>query len=146
MKTTRNSHTSVGYLKIQSMNDNTTKVRTSDSRPVSLYDNFRENGTTLEKTKSKSLQNHMNHVCSEQNALIDKCPTQMMYLNTTVPQNISPNKIAGRHTPTRNSLRHSRMIVMHNRMGGPGNASQLSKDYVRFTKKDWKYFVNISRY
>ncbi|TMW43397.1 hypothetical protein DOY81_011521 [Sarcophaga bullata] len=34
---------------------------------------------------------------------------------TTVPQNIKGNKIAGRHTPTRSSLRHSRMLVVNNK-------------------------------
>lgn len=36
-------------------------------------------------------------------------------MSTTVPQNIKGTKIAGRHTPTRNSLRHSRMLVVNNK-------------------------------
>ncbi|TDG40142.1 hypothetical protein AWZ03_013437 [Drosophila navojoa] len=40
-------------------------------------------------------------------------PTQAVYMSTTVPQNMKGMKIAGRHTPTRNSLRHSRMIVVN---------------------------------
>ncbi|XP_032311946.1 uncharacterized protein LOC116656443 [Drosophila ananassae] len=40
-------------------------------------------------------------------------PSQAVYMSTTVPQNIKSMKIAGRHTPTRNSLRHSRMIVVN---------------------------------
>lgn len=32
-------------------------------------------------------------------------------MSTTVPQNIKGQNIMGRHKPTRNSLRHSRMIV-----------------------------------
>ncbi|KAH8386682.1 hypothetical protein KR093_001957, partial [Drosophila rubida] len=40
---------------------------------------------------------------------------QAVYMSTTVPQNIKGMKIAGRHTPTRNSLRHSRMIVVNNK-------------------------------
>ncbi|XP_037931685.1 sarcospan-like isoform X1 [Teleopsis dalmanni] len=36
-------------------------------------------------------------------------------MSTTVPQNIKGSKIAGRHTPTRNSLRHSRMLVVNNK-------------------------------
>ncbi|KAH8301019.1 hypothetical protein KR044_011482, partial [Drosophila immigrans] len=42
-------------------------------------------------------------------------PSQAVYMSTTVPQNIKGMKIAGRHTPTRNSLRHSRMIVVNNK-------------------------------
>ncbi|KAH8404423.1 hypothetical protein KR222_010684, partial [Zaprionus bogoriensis] len=41
-------------------------------------------------------------------------PSQAVYMSTTVPQNMKGKKIAGRHTPTRNSLRHSRMIVVNN--------------------------------
>ncbi|KAL3283934.1 hypothetical protein HHI36_018102 [Cryptolaemus montrouzieri] len=39
-------------------------------------------------------------------------PTQTHGLVTTVPQNIANLKIGDKHAPTRNSLRHSRMIVM----------------------------------
>ncbi|KAM8718756.1 hypothetical protein ACLKA7_001464 [Drosophila subpalustris] len=42
-------------------------------------------------------------------------PSQAVYMSTTVPQNMKGIKIAGRHTPTRNSLRHSRMIVVNNK-------------------------------
>lgn len=34
-------------------------------------------------------------------------------MTTTVPQNIKGTNIMGSHTPTRNSLRHSRMIGMN---------------------------------
>lgn len=93
------------------------------SRPVSFYDNFRENGATngtacnnsLEKAKSKSLQNN-SHTNNKEIKFCYDSPSQVVFLNTTVPQNIAASNIAGRHTPTRNSLRHSRMIVM-SRMG-----------------------------
>ncbi|EDW82726.2 uncharacterized protein Dwil_GK10138 [Drosophila willistoni] len=42
-------------------------------------------------------------------------PSQAVYMSTTVPQNMKGIKIAGRHTPTRNSLRHSRMIVVNHK-------------------------------
>lgn len=42
--------------------------------------------------------------------------SQMHCLNTTVPQNIGRQDLGGKHTPTRSSLRHSRMIVL-NRSG-----------------------------
>uniref|UniRef100_A0A1A9VUL4 Uncharacterized protein n=1 Tax=Glossina austeni TaxID=7395 RepID=A0A1A9VUL4_GLOAU len=42
-------------------------------------------------------------------------PSQAVYMATTVPQNIKGTKIAGRHTPTRSSLRHSRMLVISNK-------------------------------
>lgn len=41
--------------------------------------------------------------------------SQAVYMSTTVPQNMKGMKIAGRHTPTRNSLRHSRMIVVNHK-------------------------------
>lgn len=37
---------------------------------------------------------------------------------TTVPQNLKGNNIMGRHTPTRNSLRHSRMLVVNKNFKG----------------------------
>lgn len=39
-------------------------------------------------------------------------------MTTTVPQNLKGNNIAGRHKPTRNSLRHSRMIVVNKNYQG----------------------------
>ncbi|XP_005177870.1 mucin-2 isoform X2 [Musca domestica] len=46
---------------------------------------------------------------------LDGGRSQTVYMATTVPQNIKGNKIAGRHTPTRSSLRHSRMLVVSNK-------------------------------
>ncbi|KAH0535314.1 uncharacterized protein LOC123267833 [Cotesia glomerata] len=43
----------------------------------------------------------------------DRAPSMANCLSTTVPVNLKASQIAGRHTPTRSSLRHSRMIVMH---------------------------------
>ena len=47
-------------------------------------------------------------------------PTQTISLLTTVPQNIANLDIAGKHAPTRQSLRHSRMIVMNKNNSGVG--------------------------
>ncbi|XP_048515307.1 uncharacterized protein LOC105684997 [Athalia rosae] len=47
---------------------------------------------------------------------LGRAPSMANCLSTTVPVNLATSQIAGRHTPTRNSLRHSRMIVM-NRTG-----------------------------
>ncbi|GJQ71128.1 hypothetical protein Trydic_g1032 [Trypoxylus dichotomus] len=102
-------------------------TNSNGSRPVSFYDNFRENGgantngtaynSSLEKTKSKSLQNNSTLINNSKEIKFKyDSPSQAICLNTTVPQNIAASNIAGRHTPTRNSLRHSRMIVM-TRMG-----------------------------
>lgn len=49
---------------------------------------------------------------------LGRAPSMANCLSTTVPVNLAASQIAGRHTPTRNSLRHSRMIVM-NRTGHP---------------------------
>lgn len=43
----------------------------------------------------------------------DRAPSMANSLSTTVPVNLAASQISGRHTPTRSSLRHSRMIVMH---------------------------------
>lgn len=47
---------------------------------------------------------------------LGRAPSMANCLSTTVPVNLAASQIAGRHTPTRNSLRHSRMIVL-NRSG-----------------------------
>ncbi|XP_017055521.1 uncharacterized protein LOC108097621 [Drosophila ficusphila] len=52
--------------------------------------------------------------------------SQAVYMSTTVPQNMKGMKIAGRHTPTRNSLRHSRMIVVNHK-----NNDTLQETYIR---------------
>ncbi|EDW29908.1 GL15886 [Drosophila persimilis] len=53
----------------------------------------------------------------------------------TVPQNMKGMKIAGRHTPTRNSLRHSRMIVVNHK-----NHDSLQAAYSKHIRN-----LNISR-
>lgn len=50
-------------------------------------------------------------------------------MSTTVPQNMKGMKIAGRHTPTRNSLRHSRMIVVNHKNHDSKYTSCLAKLY-----------------
>ncbi|XP_024946900.1 sarcospan isoform X2 [Cephus cinctus] len=54
---------------------------------------------------------------------LGRAPSMANCLSTTVPVNLAASQIAGRHTPTRNSLRHSRMIVM-NRTGNIPRKSQ----------------------
>ncbi|XP_046734054.1 uncharacterized protein LOC124404168 [Diprion similis] len=54
---------------------------------------------------------------------LGRAPSMATCLSTTVPVNLTTSQIAGRHTPTRNSLRHSRMIVM-NRTGNAPRRSQ----------------------
>ncbi|XP_051172087.1 uncharacterized protein LOC127288591 [Leptopilina boulardi] len=50
---------------------------------------------------------------SEKEKELGRAPSMANCLSTTVPVNLAAAQIAGRHTPTRNSLRHSRMIVLH---------------------------------
>lgn len=78
----------------------------NSSRPVSFYDNFKGNIQSLDRNGQNRLSRE---ICLDR----DKSPTMAHCLNTTVPQNITALSIAGRHTPTRSSLRHSRMIVMN---------------------------------
>lgn len=87
-------------------------IRASNSRPSSFYDNLKTNG-------EEDLANPATHHPGENEAFPEaddgekeKSPTQEFLLKTTVPQNLAATNLAGRHTPTRNSLRHSRMIVM----------------------------------
>uniref|UniRef100_A0A1B6E950 Sarcospan n=1 Tax=Clastoptera arizonana TaxID=38151 RepID=A0A1B6E950_9HEMI len=94
----------------------------TDSRPLSLYDNLRLGTKSSGSLSSLSLGNlNTSRERIKNTATIripplfidrNKSPSQANCLSTTVPQNIAGNTIAGRHTPTRNSLRHSRMIVL----------------------------------
>lgn len=59
----------------------------------------------------------------ERDSQLGRAPSMANCLSTTVPVNLATSQIAGRHTPTRNSLRHSRMIVM-NRTGNAPRKSQ----------------------
>lgn len=59
--------------------------------------------------------------------------SQAFCLNTTVPINIVGSDIGGRHTPTKQALRHSRMIAM-NKTGKKGA-------YIRI-KYNWVFFVS----
>ncbi|XP_054275808.1 sarcospan-like [Macrosteles quadrilineatus] len=87
-------------------------------RPTSLYDNFRPGGS-LHSSGALSVGNlttvgagrhHAPLVAPPMDRL--KSPSQANCLSTTVPQNIAAPPLSGRHTPTRTSLRHSRMIVL----------------------------------
>ncbi|XP_046465480.1 uncharacterized protein [Neodiprion pinetum] len=55
---------------------------------------------------------------------LGRAPSMATCLSTTVPVNLTTSQIAGRHTPTRNSLRHSRMIVMNRTGNAPRKSSQ----------------------
>lgn len=122
--------------------------QSNNSRPVSFYDNYGENGTTTTNNNinnssvnergtgghitMKNIDDYNDDIYDddddddfdidiESNVYepreitfeVKELPSQLYCLKTTVPQNILSSNIAGRHTPTRNSLRHSRMIVMH---------------------------------
>ncbi|XP_066155242.1 uncharacterized protein [Euwallacea fornicatus] len=58
-------------------------------------------------------------------------PTQTVNLMTTVPQNIASRSLGDKHTPTRNSLRHSRMIVMYRN-------GRIPKKYLPLVIKHYK--------
>ncbi|XP_076057091.1 uncharacterized protein LOC143034633 isoform X2 [Oratosquilla oratoria] len=64
-------------------------------RPVSLCE------TSWAKMAGQDLRQHN----------LQRTPSQARNLCTTVPTNLVAQNLGGRHTPTRNSLRHSRMIV-----------------------------------
>lgn len=80
----------------------------SGSKRISFYDNFNDNGLDFEN----STRNEGRYELQELNFERERSPTQVYLMNTTVPQNIGDITLGDRHAPTRNSLRHSRMIVM----------------------------------
>nr|XP_023014899.1 uncharacterized protein LOC111504551 [Leptinotarsa decemlineata] len=76
-------------------------------RPLSHYDNnhLTEKKNLLSSNNNASIQQiHQIHPVDS---------TQNLALNTTVPQNIAEQNIVGKHMPTRNSLKHSRMVVLN---------------------------------
>ncbi|KAJ8981463.1 hypothetical protein NQ317_000139 [Molorchus minor] len=94
------------------------------NRPLSYYDN------TSNSVNISSLDNNTITQCK-----FNKNPTQIHGLSTTVPQNITSPNIAGKHTPTRNSLRHSRMIVLNKSGQAPVQIVPLFIQYHRIVKK-----------
>ncbi|KAG5896365.1 hypothetical protein JTB14_005843 [Gonioctena quinquepunctata] len=104
-----------------SSSDNELEKRKENSeyRPLSYYDNNNP-------SESRNLLSSVNNNASIQQILkIPVSPPQTVYLNTTVPLNIATEDIAGKHTPTRNSLRHSRMVVL-NKSGQAVTTSTVS--------------------
>lgn len=91
--------------------DNQQVAKNNNGRPSSLYDNFDDNINLHNGSNKSTIVN--NYKYRQSYTIDDKSPTQTHCLNTTVPQNIAAQNIAGKHTPTRNSLRHSRMIVLN---------------------------------
>lgn len=101
---------------------------TEPQRPLSLYDNLRTGGISsgsLNSSGAVSVGNltmlggdrdrnnrTMPLYSTPMNMDRNRSPSQANCLSTTVPQNMASTVISGRHTPTRNSLRHSRMIVL----------------------------------
>ncbi|EFA00377.1 hypothetical protein TcasGA2_TC003223 [Tribolium castaneum] len=90
-------------------------AKNGSSRPVSFYDNCLENGNNSESLVRETQ--------------FDSSPTQAHCLVTTVPQNIAAQNIASKHTPNRNSLRHSRMIAMNK------NGRGMKKNYFVYAVK-----------
>ncbi|KAF2351160.1 hypothetical protein FHG87_018084 [Trinorchestia longiramus] len=54
-----------------------------------------------------------------------RSPSQANNLSTTVPCSLVTKKLGGRHTPTRSSLRHSRMVVLHRTTNGKITTASL---------------------
>ncbi|GAB0089046.1 hypothetical protein DMENIID0001_035250 [Sergentomyia squamirostris] len=61
-------------------------------------------------------------------------PSQAVYMATTVPQNMKPSQITGRHIPTRSSLRHSRMLVVNKNFKDHGKPNPLSLRHPKWGK------------
>ncbi|KAK0081568.1 hypothetical protein PV325_011933 [Microctonus aethiopoides] len=105
----------------------------SKSRPVSYYDNFKDTSSIPSCIASTMSVGNLNQIATSTASRLldnnncsnniegdneryrdsDRAPSMANSLSTTVPVNLAASQISGRHTPTRSSLRHSRMIVMH---------------------------------
>ncbi|XP_056636656.1 uncharacterized protein LOC130445155 [Diorhabda sublineata] len=93
----------------QTNNPNDIQLKESRSRPCSFYEN----------SGIEPLNTSNNNVSKDENST----RSQITFVNTTVPVNMTTQDIAGKHTPTRNSLRHSRMIVMNKTGEAPTNTT-----------------------
>ncbi|XP_050301693.1 uncharacterized protein LOC126739910 [Anthonomus grandis grandis] len=78
------------------------------------HTNGNNNGSTQNKLNERSLS-----------------PSQALCLTTTVPQNFASRSLGDKHAPTRNSLRHSRMIVMYRN-------GKIPKKYLPFVIKHYR--------
>lgn len=87
--------------------DQNTTLSTRATRPVSLYDNIQQQDLTCNSLNVPPSLSPNNY----------RAPSQALCLSTTVPVNFARTPIAGRHTPTRASLRHSRMLVLSQQTG-----------------------------
>lgn len=77
-----------------------------------------ENHEKQQSGKNGSRPNSFYDNCAENEAQFSgNNPSQEHCLVTTVPQNIGAKNIPLKHTPNRNSLRHSRMIAAINKNG-----------------------------
>ncbi|KAJ8957085.1 hypothetical protein NQ318_007298, partial [Aromia moschata] len=104
-------------------------VRSSGNRPSSYYDNTNNTSSNGNGSLPRN---------STKERKYDDHPTQMHCLTTTVPQNIASEVIAGKHTPTRNSLRHSRMIVLNKSGQAPTQPLPPLIEYYKHVKN----FIN----
>lgn len=101
-----NNNSISGSNKNNNINNNRVSNAASASNVSKIY--------TVKVTSAVSTGNigRLGRGDKEKDAL-GRAPSMANCLSTTVPVNLTVSQIAGRHTPTRNSLRHSRMIVMH---------------------------------
>ncbi|KAG4068254.1 hypothetical protein HA402_007774 [Bradysia odoriphaga] len=88
------------------------------------------NDTTRDEDSSDccadlSQNNNSSKYFADASHRMSQSPSQAVYMSTTVPQNIKGSNIMGRHTPTRNSLRHSRMIVVNKSYQTPRRLNPL---------------------
>ncbi|CAG9770405.1 unnamed protein product [Ceutorhynchus assimilis] len=110
--TINNKNKEISYAKEEDTDRNSYPA--SDSTDViETYANGNNNG---------SIQNRLNEPLS---------PSQQLCMMTTVPQNITSRTLGDKHTPTRNSLRHSRMIVMYRN-------GRIPKKYLPFVIKHYR--------
>lgn len=102
---TNNQYNNRNYNNCDTSDNNQTNENEEDTSTKTNLIKNQKNSVKISSNnnlKNKSTSN-INNVTS---------PSLTYCLSTTVPQNLSASKISGRHAPTRNSLRHSRMIVL----------------------------------
>lgn len=111
------------------------ETATSSGFPSAPTDQIREKQSKHDQPNQSNRSSASIHGDMDQSETIPmQTPSQVIYMSTTVPQNIKGPNIAGRHTPTRNSLRHSRMLVVNKNYQGINTQNPLDLKHPALTR------------
>lgn len=112
----------------------TPTIVTTDLSPAENNDDLSEKSRLNSDDLQSNRRRNTNSFHADTDLNYNQQPSQVIYMSTTVPQNIKSPNIAGRHTPTRNSLRHSRMLVVNKNYQGLESINPLGLRHPRLAR------------